>query len=209
LAPHRRPKEEGRAQLFFDFPARLGYKLAGRNLLDHNGKGVPSGRFSRPKPGVNSAMEEQIRNYQKILKGNPLDAPAFTALEELYKGADKWRELTDLYEDRIRHAGDPEQEKALLGKCAIVWHRRIGDVNKALECFSRLQRVDPADRTALEGLADIHAAKNEWRRLSDDLERLAVQTEDSVARADLYMRLGNLSPGQLKRKGSGLWQTCC
>ncbi len=149
-------------------------------------------------------MEEQIRNYQKILKGNPLDVPAFTALEELYKGADKWRELADLYEDRIRHAGDPEQEKVLLEKCAGVWHRRIDDLSKALDCYRRLRRVDPANRAALEGLADIHAAKNEWRKLAVDLEGLAVQTDDSVELADLYKRLGDLYAGQLKRKESAL-----
>ncbi|MBW1808340.1 MAG: tetratricopeptide repeat protein, partial [Deltaproteobacteria bacterium] len=149
-------------------------------------------------------MEEQIRNYQKILKTNPTDVPAFTALEELYIGTDSWRELVQLYEDRIKHVRDFEQEQVLLEKSAGVWLHKISDVSQALTCYGRILRINPESRVALEGLRDIHASKNEWKKLADVSEKLVVLTEDSVERAELYQRLGALYVEHLERRESAL-----
>ncbi len=149
-------------------------------------------------------MEEQIRNYQKILKTSPTDVPAFTALEELYKGTDSWRELVQLYEDRIKHVRDFEQEQVLLEKSAGVWLHKISDLSKALTCYGRILRINPESRVALEGLRDIHRSKNEWKKLAEVSEKLVVLTEDSVERAELYQRLGTLYIEHLARKESAL-----
>ncbi len=149
-------------------------------------------------------MEDQIRNYQKILKANPTDVPAFTALEEIYTGTDGWRELVLLYDERIQHLGDPDLEVGLLEKCAGVWHHKIADSNKTLAVYENIRRIQPDNRVALEGLEDVYSQRNEWKKLADVLEMLALQTGDAVSRADLYRRLGALYLERLNRRDRAL-----
>ena len=97
-------------------------------------------------------MEEQIRNYQKILKTHPTDVPAFTALEEIYQGKDRWKELVELYEERIAALQDIDQVTGLQGKCAAVWHHKLSDLGRAETCYLQVLKLQPDHRASLEGL---------------------------------------------------------
>jgi tetratricopeptide (TPR) repeat protein len=149
-------------------------------------------------------MEEQIRNYRKVLKNNPTDVPAFTALEEIYQGTDSWRQLVMLYEDRIKHSVDPRQQLVLFEKCASIWHQKLGDLRKAQKAYQQVLRIQPQSYTALMGMEDIYSQKSDWLRLAEVYEQLAVQTEDAVERADLYDRLGKLYLDSLRRQDKAI-----
>ncbi|MBW2699348.1 MAG: tetratricopeptide repeat protein [Deltaproteobacteria bacterium] len=149
-------------------------------------------------------MEEQIRNYQKILKANPVDGPAFNALEEIYQGQDRWRDLVGMYDNRLQQAQDMTQLKALLEKCGNVWFQKLGDLPKAKANYEQLLRLQPENRAALGGLEAVFSKRGDHKLLADVLEQQAVATEDSVERADLYTRLGHLYLEKIKRRDKAL-----
>jgi tetratricopeptide (TPR) repeat protein len=149
-------------------------------------------------------MEEQIRNYQKVLKSNPTDVPAFTALEEIFKGKDRWKDLIGLYEDRIANVQDVEHLLGLFGKCAAVFHHKLADRNRAEQCFLQVVKLQPGNRTALEGLEEIYTEQKSWAQLASVLDRLAGQTDDTAARASLFFRLGELYRDKLKQRDRAL-----
>ena len=156
------------------------------------------------KPGVDSEMEEQIRNYQKILKNNPTDVPAFTALEEIYKGKDRFIELVRLYQERIAHLQDHDQILGLYGKCASVWYQKLSDHGKAEQCYNQVLALQGDNLAALQGLEDLYYKQKNWDGLADVLDRLASLTEDTAERADLFDRLGKLYLRTLKQRGRAL-----
>ena len=149
-------------------------------------------------------MEEQIRNYQKILKANPSDLPAFTALEEIYKGKDRFKELVKLYEQRISHTQDPEQHRILLEKSALVWHLKLDDPNRAIRCYHRLLQVSPTHIPALGGLQEVYRSQKRWAQLAWVMEQLALLTEDKAQRAEIDYQLGILYLNTLKLKDRAL-----
>ena len=153
-------------------------------------------------------MEEQIRSYQKILKNNPLDVPAFTALEELYLGEDRWEDLVQLYQQRIAHSADSGQQLGLLVKCAGVVHHRLGNVGLAQDLYRRILALDVHNRTALDGLAELYRKQGDWRQLALILEQMALMSADAVERADLFSQLGNIYSERLNRQDRALvaWQ---
>ncbi|RME21356.1 MAG: hypothetical protein D6806_14805, partial [Deltaproteobacteria bacterium] len=153
-------------------------------------------------------MEEQIRGYQRILKDNPLDNPAFTALEEIYKGADMWQELAELYLNRLRHVADAAQKIELLEKCSAVFHHRLKDTAKSESLFEQILKLDPENRNALDGLAEIYQKKGNWRKLVESLERLVLVSADKSERAELLDRLARLYQEKLNRPERALvsWQ---
>lgn len=149
-------------------------------------------------------MEEQIRNYQRILKTNPTDVPAFTALEEIYQGKDRWRDLVTLYEDRARVLVDADAARAVREKCAAIYHHKMGDLAKATVCYEGILRTQSDHRAALQGLADIFSRRNEWPKLAEVLERLAALAAEPEERARLFARLGVLYRDTLKRRDKAL-----
>ena len=149
-------------------------------------------------------MEEQIRAYQKILKSKPLDIPAFTALEELYQGADRWAQLLELYENRLHHLTDEAEETALRLKAAQIAAMRLADQQRALAYYQRVLQSDADNRSALEGLAALYRKAGNWTALAAVMERQASLTADSAERAELYEQLAQVYLERLKKPESAL-----
>ena len=149
-------------------------------------------------------MEDQIRNYQKILKSNPTDGPAFTALEEIYQGKDRFQDLTGLYEERIQHVQETDALLGLYARCATIWHQKLGDAARAESCYRHVLRLQPDNRQALEGLEAVYTQQRDWERLADTLERLAGLIGDSAQRAEVFHRLGQLYSESLGRRDRAL-----
>lgn len=153
-------------------------------------------------------MEEQIRSYQKILKTNPTDAAAFNALEEIFKGKERWRELVQLYEERLRHQCDAEQIRLLMEKVGSIWHVKLGDQARAIASYEQILHAYPQSLVALEGLEDIASRRGDFAKLAEVLEQHVWLAQDATERADIYQRLGTIYRDHLKRRDKALvaWQ---
>lgn len=168
------------------FRLKLGAVLDGK-LGDANGaidryeeivQALPSHR------GATDALEA-------MLKREELKPRVAEILRPLYEGADDWRRLIDLGDERLALATDVGERTTILRETAKLWEDRGADRGKAFDAIKRAWALDPEDGS-LRGEADrLAEALADWDGLVAAYET-ATAAVDDVAKPDLLRGLAEL-----------------
>jgi tetratricopeptide (TPR) repeat protein/DNA-directed RNA polymerase subunit F len=153
-----------------------------------------------------------IATYEEVL-GVGLDPAAITALEELYRQAERFGDLIALYERQLE-AGGPSAE--LHVKIAIV-ARSTGDVTRAFDELGAALGDDPTHEGAIaeletllagedkeqraragEMLEPVYLARADWAKVKLALGARLAATEDVGERRELLQKLAALQEEQLE-----------
>ncbi|MBL8718308.1 MAG: tetratricopeptide repeat protein [Myxococcales bacterium] len=149
-----------------------------------------------------------IDRYEQIVQSLPSHRGAIDALEALlpreewkprvaeilrplYEGADDWRRLITLGEERLALASDVGEKTAILRETAKLWEDRGDDKQKAFDAIRKAWALDPEDG-ALRGEADrLAESLADWDGLVAAYE-LAAGGVDDVSKPDLLRGLATL-----------------
>ncbi|MBA3539259.1 MAG: tetratricopeptide repeat protein, partial [Deltaproteobacteria bacterium] len=145
-----------------------------------------------------------IATWRDVLADHPTDGDALNALERLYEGAEKWRELIEVLRrkvDQLTATGEASPEvKQLLGRVAEIHEVMLEDPEEAIAAY--LEIVDHAgsagDPQALVELARLYRAGQRYADLLDILERQAAALS-GPARTQLVVEIAQLLAGPLGR----------
>ncbi|MEB2312022.1 MAG: hypothetical protein OZ921_17475 [Sorangiineae bacterium] len=113
---------------------------------------------------------EAIHNYDKALGIEPALEPAFEAACELIEAARDWDHLERFHQRRLQSLDSPTERAAVWVGLGQRWLDDASDPERAARAFERALTQDPADGSALEGMARAntalgrHAAANTMRR---------------------------------------------
>lgn len=120
---------------------------------------------------------ETIAELESLLRSDQFKSRAIDILRPIYEGADDWRRLIALNEERLAIAADDGERIAIWRENAFLWERRGKDLRKAFDSIREAWTLDPEDGEAREYLDRIGASTGRW----DDLARAY---ETSIARSD-------------------------
>lgn len=98
-------------------------------------------------------------------------------LRPIYEGADDWRKLIVVNEERLRIANDVSDRVQILRETALLWEERGKDVERAFACVKQAFELDPEDGESREQLDRLAVATSRW----DDL---AAAYETGIAKID-------------------------
>jgi tetratricopeptide (TPR) repeat protein len=144
-------------------------------------------------------MDPQIRAHLETLDAAPGDAEAFRALQAAYRKEGRSEELASLLEARARVV--PASEAArLLAEAGEVARREAGNPVRAEELYRTLLASDPVSEPALQALAELAEARQDWGALAEVLERRVLATTQPEEAARLGLRLGRLQEEKLGRR---------
>ncbi|MGZ5966930.1 MAG: tetratricopeptide repeat protein, partial [Polyangiales bacterium] len=182
----RRADGEDNAEKAAAFRLELG------NVLDHHLSDA-NGAIDRYEQIVQAIPSHRgaIDALEKLLERPELKARVAEILRPLYEGADDWRRLISLGEERLALAEDVGEKTTILREIARHWEDRGGDKVKAFEALRRAWALDPEDGT-LRGEADrLAEALGDWDGLVAAYEKAAAGVDD-VSKPDLLRGLSEL-----------------
>jgi tetratricopeptide (TPR) repeat protein len=149
-----------------------------------------------------------IASYLAVLEHQSRSAEALDALERLYFRSERWAELSGVYEKLVDVARDESAMADCYARMAKIAADALGQRERAVELWGRVLDVRANDPIALAGLADLHEAAEEWKELTEVLEKQVVATPDPDAKIPIYKRLGRIWGEKLSRERNSLesWQ---
>ncbi len=179
-------------------------------------------RVAALQAGPLRESEAAIETYEEIINLS-LQARAVSALEDLYRKAERYDDLVALYERQL----DVSEGEALADirvKIATVSHRNLGDTARALEELGEalgadddhagavstleglLVEVEEPDQKSqvAEMLEPVYLASHDWDKLKGALAARLEASHDPVERGELLMRLATLYEEQLEDYSSAL-----
>lgn len=131
-----------------------------------------------------------------VLQIEPENAVALAAYAEHFREKGDWVALADLLEfafDRARARGAaPEDLVARLEEIAVVAEKNLGDADRALGAWQRIEEIQPANTRAREAQRRMLLKAKNWDRMAALLEREAAQFPDPEQRNEILRRVAQI-----------------
>ncbi|MBM4361173.1 MAG: hypothetical protein FJ104_00715, partial [Deltaproteobacteria bacterium] len=113
-------------------------------------------------------------------------------LRPLYEGADDWRRLIKLNEDRFGLARDDAEKVAVLRETAQLWELRGTDPGRARRALGLAVELDPEDGDVRAEYERLVAATSAWDELTEIYEAVLAARPDLPSERDLLRRIGEV-----------------
>ena len=165
-------------------------------------------RLGRVHAEALEEIDPAIASYLAVLEHESQSAEALEALERLYFRSERWQELYGVYEKLVDIAGDESGMADCYARMAKLAADALDDRTRAVELWGRVVDIRGEDAIALAGLADLHEMAEEWKELTEVLEKQVAATPDPDAKIPIYKRLGRIWGEKLSRERNSLesWQ---
>jgi len=140
--------------------------------------------------------EKAIDSWKSILRKEPDNADARSALKRLYRQTEKWNALLDLMKDEIERLDKGDKEGRIAGLLAVseIYRDRLKLDVMVINTFNSILQIDPEYAPALDALADKYKELGRWNDLIAILTRKAGR--DGISDGDR---------AALLREIAGLW----
>lgn len=152
---------------------------------------------------------EAIRIYREILEFRPDDPSIFRALEELYFDQEKWEDLIELYDHRIRYVEDIAEAVEIRYNMGEIYQDYLQEPERGLEMFKaalggaptredtirRLEKfldMDDYAASAAETLVPIYASRQNWKELVRVFKLQRQMFDSPEERASITRKIASL-----------------
>jgi tetratricopeptide (TPR) repeat protein len=160
---------------------------------------------------VARVYEEEIRDggaaidrYQRVLEINSSDEVAIPALDRLYQGEGRWRDLAEILKLRAQQTLDPGERLVFQLRLGMLYQTALEDVNAALEVYRAILMDDPENEHAIEALEQMFASGQAQSEIMGLLEQHYLNRGDYDKVVALYtQRLEYVSEASER---FGLWR---
>ena len=127
--------------------------------------------------------------WEEVVTLDPDDARALGALAAIYGRLDRYEDLARVLDAQIeRLVADPPQQAEHQRRLAELCEGPLGDVRRAEQAWRALLETLPSDVQALESLARIYSANEDWPTLARILERQIPYAADPERAVELALR---------------------
>ncbi len=135
---------------------------------------------------------EAIHELEALLEVDEHKERVVEILRPLYEGADDWRHLIKLNEDRYQLAVDPAEKVAVLRETAQLWEERGSDLARAQRALKVAFQIDPDDADVRGEYERLTEATNAWGQLADAYDEVLEQQPDLASQRDILATLARV-----------------
>lgn len=135
------------------------------------------------------------KSFVAALEDRPDDRKLLTKLMQLYSEEKDWNKLVEVVLRLADFVDDPKQKVKYLHTAAIVTARQVGDVDRALDFYEQVLKLEPRFDKALNEAVELERERSNWEGVERVLKRrldAATEADDRAAMLDSFQQLGNL-----------------
>ncbi len=133
--------------------------------------------------------------YRSVLDDDPTDSEAVSRLESIYEDAKDWDSLRELLDRRLDLADDDDERIGVRVRLARLEEQAFGRRTEAIEQLRGILDLKPNHEAALDELARLFSAEEDWDALTELLGRRledAEQAGDTDKQMDLLRQIAKL-----------------
>ena len=132
--------------------------------------------------------QKAIDQYKTILRHEPSNAEARTALKRLYTQTEGWNALIELLRQDLEHASadDPPARLAVLREIARVYRDQIKSDTALVTVLTQIVALDESDVDSLRELVRVYETLGRWRDLLTSQAKLAHLLPEGSEKSELF-----------------------
>jgi tetratricopeptide (TPR) repeat protein/tRNA A-37 threonylcarbamoyl transferase component Bud32 len=139
---------------------------------------------------------------EEILKIDPANDAALTALARHYRALDKWEDAVKLYEKHASVTHDEARRIELVVSQARTLAEQVGSPERAIRAYEKVLQMSPGHAGALEALAHLRELSGDAHAALSAIEVLAGKAATPEAKAEQWMRAARLLEARGDRDGA-------
>jgi tetratricopeptide (TPR) repeat protein len=130
--------------------------------------------------------------WRKLIEISPVDFEAMAALEAIYRRDEQWTDVIGVKMQRAAAFGEPAEQIREYFEVSDLWHEQVGMPDGATDANQKVIEIDAANDRAFLTLEQLHTAAERWADLAELYVHKLEQTQDGVARQELYRKIGRV-----------------
>jgi chromosome segregation ATPase/tetratricopeptide (TPR) repeat protein len=142
-------------------------------------------------------IDRALENVGRALNEDPTDVTAFTLAEELLRHRKQYRELSQLYAQRIKATRQLTDRVTLLRTQARILRDEVKDPAASIATLRELLLVAPTDVEGMADLAETLCQQQRWSEAAETLASLIARTTHPETRRLARLRLAEIWLGHL------------
>ncbi len=137
---------------------------------------------------VGANAQKAIEQWRTLLRQDPRNVDARTALKRLYRQTAGWNALTDLLRQELEKlpADDVQGRLSVLREIGELYRDHLKSDSALVTVLSQIVQLDPDDLPSVRELARVYESLQRWRDLLTTQARQAELETEPAIRAELW-----------------------
>ncbi|MEN9579287.1 MAG: hypothetical protein RJA70_2296, partial [Pseudomonadota bacterium] len=137
-------------------------------------------------------VDEAAGSYEHLLELDPGDSRVLQALDSLFRGAGRWKDLVAVYRKRIDLSREDAERELLYSEMAQVLEDELKQPVLAIAAYQEVLGFQPTSSVALGALDKLYSTQERWEDLAENLSAQLALEESEDTRLGLMLRLAAL-----------------
>ncbi len=149
-------------------------------------------------------LDDALTEYRAVYDEDSENEFALTALEQLYRQAQRWGDLLQVYTRKLELVPVGDEHTQVQYDIAGLYEVHMGDVAAAIQTYQIILDQNPADVASLEALDRLYRLTEQWTPYAEVLERRIELDVDELTLVDLKYRLAQVQLEHLSEEANAL-----
>ena len=151
-----------------------------------------------------SDVGQTIAAFEAMVEDDVTDEATLVSLTKLYVGQEEWHQVAATLERLAGLQSDEDRKARILERLAGIYEKRLEQLSKAADAWSRVVALEPGNISALEEVARLHEASEAWDKFVNALDQIANAANIPGLRQEILMRAAPVLLEKLERPGDAL-----
>ena len=142
-------------------------------------------------------VDAAVRLYRQVLSSDPSNLAAAEALEALFRGAQRWAELSAILQSKADIVEDVDDKKRALFAAAQIEDEVLGRAEAAIAVYNKALEVDGEDLAAIDALIRLYLGLSRWTDLLAVHSRKVELVADVDEKKRIFYQVGAIYEREL------------
>lgn len=142
-------------------------------------------------------MESAVKHYRKVLEIDPRNLGAAESLERIFRGAERYNELSQILQQKAEILDDLNDKKVALFQAASIEEDVLERHDNAIAVYGKALELDPEDLRAVDALIKLYLGLSRWQDLLAVYTKKVDLVTDADEKKQIYYQIGATYEGEL------------
>ena len=135
-------------------------------------------------------LDSAIRHYRKVLEIDPKNLAAAESLDRIFRGAERYQELSEILQQKAEILDDVSDKKAALFQAASIEEDVLERHDQAIAVYGKILDLDTEELGAIDALITLYLALSRWSDLLGVYGKKADLVSDPQEKKLIYYQIG-------------------
>ena len=139
-----------------------------------------------------------LNMFDKALEEDPHHRKTLEAVVGLYEGQQEWQQVIHFKKQILETMHGEDERFEMLGDIGVLWKDKVGNAQKAIECWSEASDLKPDDHRMLHKLLGAYQETRQWEPAIEIIEQVSALDDRTQVKSKYAYTIAVILRDELK-----------